>query len=96
VQRLNVREFDGVRANAAVEIPPVRQLMKAKDVALKLGVSVSWVIQHASGKRQPYLPGVKMGPGRSPLRFDPRDIEKFIDQCRDLAGSRVRRSKPAS
>ena len=74
----------------------VRQLIKAKDVALKLGVSVSWVIQHASGKRQPYLPAVKMGPGRSPLRFDPRDVEKFIDQCRDLAGSRVRRSKPAS
>jgi predicted DNA-binding transcriptional regulator AlpA len=96
MQRLNGPEAGGVLAHFPAEIPPVRQLIKAKDVALKLGVSVSWVIQHASGKRQPYLPAVKMGPGRSPLRFDPRDVEKFIDQCRDLAGSCVRRSKPAS
>src|SRR5580692_11746230 len=96
MQRLNGPEADSVLAHFPAEIPPVRQLIKAKDVALKLGVSVSWVIQHASGKRQPYLPAVKMGPGRSPLRFDPRDVEKFIDQCRDLAGSRVRRSKPPS
>jgi predicted DNA-binding transcriptional regulator AlpA len=95
MQRLNGPEAGSVLAFPA-EIPPVRQLIKAKDVALKLGVSVSWVIQHASGKRQPYLPAVKMGPGRSPLRFDPRDVEKFIDQCRDLAGSRVGRSKSAS
>jgi hypothetical protein len=28
----------------SAEIPPVRQLIKAKDVALKLGVSISWVV----------------------------------------------------
>ena len=69
-----------------IESRPIRQLVRAGDVAKKLGVSVSWVVQHASGKRKPYLPAVKMGPGRSPLRFDPNDVEKFIDECRRLAG----------
>jgi predicted DNA-binding transcriptional regulator AlpA len=96
MQRLNGPEADSVLRPFPAEIPPVRQLIKAKDVALKLGVSISWVIQHASGKRQPYLPAVKMGPGRSPLRFDPKDVEEFIDQCRSLAGSRTRRSKRTS
>ena len=73
------------------EIQPIRQLVKARDVATKLGVSISWVIQHASGKRKPYLPAVKMGPGRSPLRFDPNDVEKFIDDCRFMAGQRAKR-----
>lgn len=68
---------------------PIRQLVKARDVATKLGVSISWVVQHASGKRKPYLPAVKMGPGRSPLRFDPNDVEKFIDECRRIAGQRA-------
>ena len=77
-------------ASIVGEVLPIRQLVKAKDVAKKLGVSVSWVIQHASGKRKPYLPAVKMGPGRSPLRFDPTDVEKFIEDCRYLAGQRAR------
>jgi predicted DNA-binding transcriptional regulator AlpA len=68
---------------------PIRQLVRARDVAKKLGVSISWVIQHASGKRKPYLPAVKMGPGRSPLRFDPNDVEQFIDDCRHVAGQRA-------
>ena len=71
------------------EVKPIRQLIKAADVARKLGVSISWVVQHASGKRKPYLPAVKMGPGRSPLRFDPSDVEKFIDECRRIAGQRA-------
>jgi len=71
------------------EVKPIRQLIKAADVARKLGVSISWVVQHASGKRKPYLPAVKMGPGRSPLRFDPSDVEKFIDDCRRIAGQRA-------
>jgi hypothetical protein len=74
-----------------IETPPIRQLVKARDVAKKLGVSISWVIQHAAGKRKPYLPAVKMGPGRSPLRFDPRDVENFIDDCRSIAGQRPKR-----
>jgi predicted DNA-binding transcriptional regulator AlpA len=96
MQRLNGPEAGSVLAHFTAEIPPVRQLIKAKDVALKLGVSVSWVIQHASGKRQPCLPAVKMGPGRSPLRFDPSDVEKFIDECRRVTGTRARSSNPTS
>jgi predicted DNA-binding transcriptional regulator AlpA len=72
-----------------VDSRPIRQLVRATDVAKKLGVSISWVIQHASGKRRPYLPAVKMGPGRSPLRFDPSDVEKFIDDCRRIASQRA-------
>jgi hypothetical protein len=75
--------------SAIAEVRPIRQLIKAADVARKLGVSISWVVQHASGKRKPYLPAVKMGPGRSPLRFDPSDVEKFIDDCRRIAGQRA-------
>jgi hypothetical protein len=89
MQRLNGRD-QGIRlAAVAIDSRPIRQLVKARDVATKLGVSISWVIQHASGKRKPYLPAVKMGPGRSPLRFDPDDVEKFIDECRRLAGQRA-------
>jgi hypothetical protein len=32
-----------------------------------------------------------MGSGRSPLRFDPIDVEKFIDDCRCVVGHRARR-----
>jgi len=84
MQRLN-----GSDHAVATDIRPIRQLVKARDVAKKLGVSISWVVQHASGKRKPYLPAVKMGPGRSPLRFDPSDVEKFIDECRRIAGQRA-------
>jgi hypothetical protein len=34
-------------------IDPIRKLVKAKDVATKLGVSISWVVQHASRKANP-------------------------------------------
>jgi hypothetical protein len=89
MQRLNGTDQAILSPTIAVETRPIRQLVKAKDVAAKLGVSISWVIQHASGKRKPYLPAIKMGPGRSPLRFDPNDVERFIDECRRLAGQRT-------
>jgi predicted DNA-binding transcriptional regulator AlpA len=91
MQRLNGTDQGSILPVVATDSRPIRQLVRARDVAKKLGVSVSWVIQHASGKRKPYLPAVKMGPGRSPLRFDPNDIEKFIDDCRCTAGQRARR-----
>jgi hypothetical protein len=89
MQRLNGNEQAILLPAVSFEGRPIRQLVKAKDVALKLGVSISWVIQHASGKRKPYLPAIKMGTGRSPLRFDPNDVERFIDECRRLAGQRA-------
>jgi predicted DNA-binding transcriptional regulator AlpA len=90
MQYLNGRDLATRPPIGTVEPQPIRQLVKARDVAKKLGVSISWVIQHASGKRKPYLPAVKMGPGRSPLRFDPNDVEKFIEDCRYFAGQRAR------
>jgi hypothetical protein len=89
MQRLNGIEQANFLPAVAIDSRPIRQLVQARDVAKKLGVSISWVIQHASGKRKPYLPAVKMGPGRSPLRFDPNDVEKFIDECRRVAGQRA-------
>lgn len=89
MQRLNGSDHGAFLPPVASDNQPIRQLVRASDVAKKLGVSVSWVIQHASGKRRPYLPAVKMGPGRSPLRFDPTDVEKFIDDCRRIAGQRA-------
>lgn len=88
MQRINGID-QGHLAEIVADSGTIRQLVRAKDVAKKLGVSPSWVIQHASGKRRPYLPAVKMGPGRSPLRFDPLDVEKFIDECRRLAVHRA-------
>ena len=89
MQRLNGIEQSNLLPTVAVDSRPIRQLVRARDVSKKLGVSISWVIQHASGKRKPYLPAVKMGPGRSPLRFDPSDVEQFIDECRRIAGQRA-------
>lgn len=91
MQYLNGSDLGIQLPAVAVEPRPIRQLVKPRDVAKKLGVSVSWVVQHASGKRKPYLPAVKMGPGRSPLRFDPNDVEKFIDDCRCIAGQKAKR-----
>jgi hypothetical protein len=89
MQHLNGADQGALLPAMAIGNGPIRQLVRARDVATKLGVSISWVIQHASGKRKPYLPAVKMGPGRSPLRFDPNDVEKFIDECRRIAGQRA-------
>jgi hypothetical protein len=91
MQYLNGRDLGTRLPSVSVEIRPIRQLVKARDVATKLGVSISWVIQHASGKRKPYLPAIKMGLGRSPLRFDPSDVEKFIDDCRSTSSQRAKK-----
>jgi hypothetical protein len=91
MQYLNGTDLGTQLSPVGIEVQPIRQLVKAREVAKKLGVSISWVIQHASGKRKPYLPAVKMGPGRSPLRFDPNDVEKFIEDCRYIAGQRAKR-----
>lgn len=89
MQRVNGTDQSERLPIVALDSRPIRQLVRARDVAKKLGVSISWVIQHASGKRRPYLPAVKMGPGRSPLRFDPCDVETFIDECRRIASQRA-------
>jgi predicted transcriptional regulator len=39
----------------------VTRLLEVAEVAEWLGVSQSWVREHASGKRKPKLPAVKLG-----------------------------------
>src|ERR1700733_5068521 len=87
-QRLNGADHGSLCRLSGTTAGPYVSLSRARDVAKKLGVGV-WVIQHASGKRRPYLLAVKMGPGRSPLRFDPADVEKIIDDCRRIEGQRA-------
>jgi hypothetical protein len=91
MELLNGSGHGNLLTPVAMDTRPIRELVRARDVAKKLGVSISWVIQHASGKRRPYLPAIKMGSGRSPLRFDPVDVERFINDCRCVAGQRARR-----
>jgi excisionase family DNA binding protein len=56
-----------------------RQLLKAKAVAERLGVSERWVRDHAT-RRSPRLPVVKLG---SLLRFREDDVEDFVEQQHD-------------
>src|SRR5262245_31926896 len=90
MRRLNGLAQENSVPPIGVDGRAIRQLVKAQDVATKLGVSISWVVQHASGKRKPYLPAVKMGPGRSPLRFDPSDVESSLKSVAVLLGNAQR------
>jgi len=49
MQRVNGVEQAKILPVAIAEVTPIRQLIKAADVARRLGVSISWVVQHASG-----------------------------------------------
>jgi len=51
-------------------------LLTAQDVACELCVSVSWVRDHAIGRRQPALPAIRMG---GILRFRRSDIDTFLE-----------------
>jgi hypothetical protein len=62
-------------------------LLTVADICRKLGVSRAWVIEHSNGRRRPVLPSIKLGKVR---RFDPNDVEGFIDDCRRIGQARVR------
>lgn len=59
------------------------QLLTAKDVAQRLGVSERWVRDHAT-RRHPRIPVIKLGPI---LRFRLEDIEEFIHRQLQAAPS---------
>jgi len=65
---------------------PVRRgpdrLLSPKEVAEWLGVSVSWVLDHAS-RRRPLLRSVKLGKA---VRFRRADVEEFIEECLRMRG----------
>ena len=60
------------------------RLLTPKDVAEMLAVSAAWVLDHASGRRRPHLPSVKLGKA---VRFRQADVEKFIDDCVRVKGA---------
>lgn len=55
-----------------------KPLLTLDDVATLLGVSKSWVRDHAT-RRNPRIPVVRLGHRRAVLRFRPQDVEEFID-----------------
>jgi hypothetical protein len=61
-----------------------RKLLSVGDVAEWLGVSSAWVRAHASGRRTPKLPAVKLGSddGKGLWKFLTQDVENFIQQQR--------------
>jgi predicted DNA-binding transcriptional regulator AlpA len=63
------------------------ELLTVADICRKLGVSRAWVIEHSNGRRRPVLPSIKLGKVR---RFDPTELEGFIDDCRRIGQARVR------
>jgi hypothetical protein len=65
----------------SIAVPPVR-LLTADDVAARFQLSRHWVLDHAAGRRRPFLPSLKVG--RS-VRFEPDAVEQFVVDFRRLA-----------
>jgi len=53
-------------------------LLTVAEVASILRVSQGWIRDHASGRRRPVLPSVKLG---KCLRFRREDVQNFIEEC---------------
>ena len=62
------------------------KLLNPRQVAEWLGVSPAWVLDHASGRRRPYLPSVKLG---KVVRFRREDVEQFLQDCRRFEEQRL-------
>jgi hypothetical protein len=60
------------------------RLLHVADVAEWLGVSKGWVRDHASGRRQPRLFSIKLGPakGKGLWKFREEDVHQFIQEQR--------------
>jgi hypothetical protein len=54
------------------------RLLGVQDVAEWLNLSPGWVRDHASGRRRPILPSLKLG---KLLRFRKSDVDKFFETC---------------
>lgn len=63
----------------------MNKLLSVSEVADWLGVSPAWVRDHASGRRIPKLPAVKLGSedGKGLWKFIPQDVENFIQTQRN-------------
>jgi len=71
-----------------LERPPFfakpKRLFDVSDVAEWLGVSKGWIRDHASGRRQPQLFAIKLGPakGKGLWEFREEDVHQFIQDQR--------------
>jgi hypothetical protein len=63
----------------------LEELLTDDDVSRILRVSKGWVKDHASGRRRPSLPCIRLGGKGSPRRYRAADIAKFLEQFRHLA-----------
>jgi predicted DNA-binding transcriptional regulator AlpA len=67
---------------------PVNPLMDAVQVGQWLRVSRGWVLDHASGRRRPFLKSVKIGKS---VRFRPSDVESFLRECERVVNKTTKR-----
>lgn len=58
------------------------QLLTVREVAKWLQVSSGWVHDHATGRRKPVLPCVKLG---KLLRFRPSEVVAWLEELRNLS-----------
>ena len=54
-----------------------QRLLTVREVAAWLAISPAWVRDHASGRRRPGLPSIKLGKA---LRFDETDVGRWLDE----------------
>lgn len=53
------------------------KLLTVSEVAEWLNVSSGWVRDHATGRRQPVLPSIKLGKS---LRFDESEVSQWLKE----------------
>jgi predicted DNA-binding transcriptional regulator AlpA len=62
----------------------IGKLVGITEAARLLGMSVAWVYMHAEGKH-PVVPVIRLG---RKLKFDPADLEKFLEEQKALSAAR--------
>jgi hypothetical protein len=67
------------------------QIYTVAEVAARYRVGPGWVTDHATGKRAPLLPGMKIG---KCWRFTTQNLADFDQHCAALAEQIAKRKKP--
>lgn len=63
----------------------IPKIFTAVQVADWLQVSKGFVLDHASGRRRPFLKSIKMGRA---IRFREQDVLEYIDRCAQIEQGR--------
>jgi predicted DNA-binding transcriptional regulator AlpA len=69
-----------------------QRLLTAEEVAAYLQVSKYWVLDHAAGRRRPYLPSIKLG---RKVRFEACAVYLFVEDCRRMASEFRKKGRTA-